>query len=144
MQKNILLHSAVCEFNINMEQVRPTVQQSIALRGFLKFTHRQHNSNLEMMTKINQNLTSVFSKFKNATYILANDVNLSCIDWQTETLISNPINGANDTNHGSSFLDTMNELGLSQHCNKITHPSSGKTLDLLAFHISRPAMRLRH
>ena len=144
MQKNILLHSAVCEFNINMEQVRPTVQQSIALRGFLKFTHRQHNSNLEMMTKINQNLTSVFSKFKNATYILANDVNLSCIDRQTETLISNPINGANDTNHGSSFLDTKNELGLSQHCNKITRPASGKTLDLLEFHISRQATRLRH
>ena len=26
-------------FNINMEQVWPTVQQSIALRGFLKFAN---------------------------------------------------------------------------------------------------------
>ena len=64
--------------------------------------------------------------------------------WNSRNHSSNPINGANDTNHGSSFLDTMNELGLSQHCDKITHPASGKTLDLLAIHISRPAMRLRH
>ena len=62
---------------------------------------------------------------------LAGDLNLSCIDWQTETLISNPINDTNDTNHCSSFLDTMNELGLSQHCNDITRPASGKTLDLI-------------
>ena len=83
------------------------------------------------MNKINQNLTTVFSKFRNATYILAGDLNLSCIDWKTETLISNPINGTNDTNHCSSFLDTMNELGLSQHCNDITCPASGKTLNLI-------------
>ena len=93
--------------------------------------YRPPNSSLQTMKKINQNLTTVFSKFRNATYILAGDLNLSCIDWQTETLISNPINGTNDTNHSSSFLDTMNELGLSQHCNDITRPASGKTLDLI-------------
>ena len=82
------------------------------------------------MNKINQNLTKT-SKFRNATYILAVDLNLSCIDWQTETLISNPINNTNDTNHCSSFLDTMDELGLSQHCTDITRPASGKTLDLI-------------
>ena len=93
--------------------------------------YRPPNSSLQTMNKIIQNLTTLFSKFRNATYILAGDLNLSCIDWQTETLISNPINGTNDTNHCSSFLDTMNELGLSQHCNDITRPASGKTLDLI-------------
>ena len=83
------------------------------------------------MNKINQNLTTVLSTFRNATYILVGDLNLSCIDWQTETLISNPINGTYDTNHCSSFLDTMNELGLSQHCNDITSPALGKTLDMI-------------
>ena len=69
-----------------------------------------------MLAKSNENTMLAKSKgFKNTSYILANDLNLSCIDRQTETLISNPINGANDTNHGSSFLDTMNELDLSQH-----------------------------
>ena len=97
--------------------------------------YRPPNSSLQTMNKINQNLTTVFSKFRNATYILAGDLNLSCIDWQTETLISNPINGTNDTNHCSSFLDTMNELGLSQHCNDITRPASGKTLDLILTNI---------
>ena len=101
------------------------------LNKIIASIYRPPNSSLQTMDKINQNLTTVFSKFRNATYILAGDLDLSCIDWQTETLISNPINDTNDTNHCSSFLDTMNELGLSQHCNDITRPASGKTLDLI-------------
>ena len=101
--------------------------------------YRPPNSNFQTMNKINQNLTTVFSKRRNATYILAGDITLSCIDWQTETsiyiYISNPLNGTNDTNHCSLFLDSMNELGLSQHCNDITRPASGKPLDLILTNI---------
>ena len=42
--------------------------------------YRPPNSSLQTMNKINQNLTTVFSKFRNATYMLAGDLNLSCID----------------------------------------------------------------
>ena len=62
---------------------------------------------------------------------LTSPINLTCIDWQSETLITDPTNGTNDTNHCSLFLNTMNELGLSQHCREITRPASGKTLDLI-------------
>lgn len=93
--------------------------------------YRPPNSKVEHMSKMQDHLKQVYSKYRNATYIIGGDFNLPSIDWTEDEVVSNSNHSSNDTKTCSIFLDTLNDLGLSQHCKEITRPASQNTLDLM-------------
>ena len=72
-------------------------------------------------------MKQIYSKYKNAKYIIEGDMNLTCIDQKNE----NPSTGANDLSFCAKFLITMDERGLTQDSKEPTPPVSGKILDLV-------------
>ena len=64
-------------------------------------------------------------------YIIGGDMNLTCIDWEREIVLTEETNSTRDLNHCTNFLETISEIGISQHCKIITRPISGKILDLM-------------
>ena len=93
--------------------------------------YRPPNAKIDYMHKLQDHMNQVFSKYRNATYISGGDMNLSCIDWVKDTVQPMNKGSTNDTHHCSIFLETMQDLGLSQHCLEITRMASQKTLDLM-------------
>ena len=83
------------------------------------------------MEKFHDHLTTVYSKSNNGMYILGGDMNLTCIDWDREIILTEQTNSTRDLNHCTTFLETISEIGVSQHCKIITRPISGKILDLM-------------
>ena len=90
--------------------------------------YRPPNSKLELMEKFHDHLTKVYSK--SGMYIIGGDMNLTCIDWEREIVLTEQTNSTRDLNHCTKFLETISEIGVSQHCKIITGPISGKILDL--------------
>ena len=93
--------------------------------------YRPPNSKLELMEKLHDHLTTVYSKSKNGMYIIGGDMNLTCIDWEREIILTEQTNSTRDLNHCTKFLETISEIGVSQHCKITTRPISGKILDLM-------------
>ena len=58
-------------------------------------------------------------------------MNLTCIDWEREIVLTDQTNSTRDLNHCTQFLETISEAGVSQHCKIIIRPISGKILDLM-------------
>jgi len=92
--------------------------------------YRPPDSKLDMLKSLHQNISKVYSKFKNAQYILGGDLNLSCIDWSEGKILSNN-HGTQDRNHCEQFIEILNDFGLSQHSHEVTRPCSDKILDLI-------------
>ena len=93
--------------------------------------YRPPNSKIEYMKKLQSHLNQVYSKYRNATYIAGGDMNLSCVDWINQTIDTSQSGSINDASHCSTFLEAMNDLGLSQHSLEITREESQKILDLI-------------
>jgi hypothetical protein len=89
------------------------------------------NVKIEYLNKLQEHLHQVYGKFKNATYILGGDFNLTRIDWTNDAMLSDQPGQTNDANHCSVFLEILNDMGLSQHCLEVTRPVSNKILDLI-------------
>ena len=87
------------------------------------------------MHDLQENVRWVQSKFKNATYIMGGDMNLTCIDWVTEKVGKNPLYSTVYISDCEKFVELMNDIGLTQHITKVTRPKSGKTLDLILSNI---------
>ena len=85
--------------------------------------YRPPSSAVAYMSKLRNHITEIYSKFPRASYIIGGDLNLPQVDWTTDSSI---LDG-----HGSLLRDTMDELGLSQHCLKPTRPESNNILDLI-------------
>ena len=64
-------------------------------------------------------MLNVYEKYPNSNYLFGDDLNLSCIDW-VNNVVTYPDVGTKDSNHCSIFMDVIDELGMTQHCNKIT------------------------
>jgi hypothetical protein len=92
--------------------------------------YRPPNSSVEYMKKLQNHFRQVHQQSKNSTYIIGGNMNLTQIDWVHDGPIGNQP-GTADTNLCSMFIDIMDDLGLSQHCQDITRPASNKILDLV-------------
>ena len=58
-------------------------------------------------------------------------MNLTYIDWEREIVLTEQTNSTRDLNHCTKCLETISEIGVSQHCKIITRPISGKILDIM-------------
>ena len=92
--------------------------------------YRPPNTPVSYMNKRKEHLNLVHQQYRNATYIIAGDMNLTQIDWIGDGAIGNQP-GTNDSNLCNIFIEAMDDLGLSQHCLEITRPASNKILDLM-------------
>ena len=64
-------------------------------------------------------------------YIIGGDMNLACIDWEREIVLTEQTNSTRYLNQCTKFLETISEIEVSQHCKIITSPISGIILDLM-------------
>ena len=97
--------------------------------------YRPPDSDLNYMENLKLNMCQVYSRFKNAYYILGGDINLTCVDWKKEVVEKNPLYSTNDVTDCNIFVNLMNDIGLTQHITHITRPQSRKTLDLVLSNI---------
>ena len=62
------------------------------------------NSKIEQRNKLQSHLIEVHAKYKNATYIIGGDLNLTHVDWVEETVATSKNYSTNDNNPVQYFL----------------------------------------
>ena len=105
--------------------------------------YRPPGSSIGYITKLQKHMHEIYSKYRNASYIICGDLNLTSVDWEYHTVKTESIEGVNrealntgnkggyDQNHCSAFLELLRELGLTQHVLEVTRDKSNKILDLV-------------
>ena len=92
--------------------------------------YRPPNSSANYMIDLHSHLTKVYSKYRRATYIIGGDFNLPDISWEPVDNTHIPTTRTDSAIH-TTFINILDDLGLSQHCLDVTRPASGNILDLI-------------